>query len=133
MRISGVTRREFHRLALGAGALMAAPGNWTAATPGPLAFVHPGILHCAADLERMSRAVKTARSPIAQGFEKLRADPYSQLTYQPHAFAVEFGRNPSVNFSPFDSDANAAYQCALMAALTAVLRAALLARGAWFV
>lgn len=124
----GVTRREFHRLALGAGAMLAAPGNRTAAAPRPLAFAHPGILYCTADLERMRKAVKTARPPIAQGFEKLRVDPYSQLTYQPHAFAAEIGRNPPVNFSPFDSDANAAYQCALIAAITGDRRYASRAR-----
>ena len=80
--------------------------------------MHPGILHSVADFERMRAAVRSERQPIAAGFDKLREHPLSSATYVPHRFADEIGRNPSVNFGEFDSDASAAYQCALMAAIT---------------
>lgn len=80
--------------------------------------MHPGILHSVADFERMRTAVRSGAQPIAAGFDKLRLDPLSSATYPPHRFADEIGRNPSVNFGEFDSDANAAYQCALIAAIT---------------
>ncbi|MGO4211050.1 alginate lyase family protein [Terriglobus sp. 2YAB30_2] len=66
----------------------------------------------------MRHGVGNAVEPLVQGFEKLREHPSSQAGYKPHPFGDEIGRNPSVNFTEFDSDANAAYQCALMAAIT---------------
>lgn len=66
----------------------------------------------------MRHGVRNNVEPLLEGFEKLREHPSSQVSYKPHPFADEIGRNPSVNFTEFDSDANAAYQCALMAAIT---------------
>ncbi len=91
-------------------------------------FVHPGILHTSADLDRMRKCCRIAGSPIAAGFEKLRTHPFSQSDYKPHAFSAEIGRNPSVNFRAFDDDCNAAYQCSLMAAITGEARHAQVAR-----
>jgi Alginate lyase len=113
-----LTRREFHRFAATAGAGLLMPGLDRAAMPEFFLFVHPGILHTAADLDRMRAAVHQKRSPIAAGFEKLRSSPFSQPDYVPHPFGREIGRNPSVNVPDFDNDANAAYQCSLMAAIT---------------
>ncbi len=70
----------------------------------------------------MRDAVRTGRQPIAAGFEKLRQHPLSSANYAPRGFAEEIGRNPSVNFGEFDSDASAAYQCALMATITGDMR-----------
>jgi hypothetical protein len=67
----------------------------------------------------MRTGVQQKRSPIVEGFEKLREHPSSQSDYSPTQFGAEIGRNPSVNFPGFDKDSNAAYQCALMAAITA--------------
>jgi hypothetical protein len=69
------------------------------------------------------------RQPIAAGFDKLTQHPLSSAAYLPHKVADEIGRNPSVNFGEFDSDANAAYQCALMAAITGEHTYAVLSRG----
>jgi len=66
----------------------------------------------------MRQGVRNNVEPLVQGFEKLRRHPSSQADYKPHLFGEEIGRNPSVNFAEFDADANAAYQCALMAAIT---------------
>lgn len=76
----------------------------------------------------MRDGVRFKWTPIIEGFAKLSAHPCSQLTYQPHPFGREIGRNPSVNFPAFDNDANAAYQCALMAAITGNMQYASLAR-----
>src|SRR2546430_306606 len=81
-------------------------------------FVHPGLLHNREDLARMREAVSEKRQPIYAGFEKLRVDPASQSHYQLRGPADEIGRAPSVHFGDYDSDANAAYQCALMGWLT---------------
>jgi hypothetical protein len=115
---SSLTRRDFHRLMMAAGVGFAtSPELMFGASPGS-PFTHPGILHSAVDFERMRAAVRSGSQPIAAGFDKLREHPLSSATYAPHKFAEEIGRNPSVNFGEFDSDANAAYQCALMSAIT---------------
>jgi hypothetical protein len=123
-----MTRREFHRLALAAGVCLLAPGAGVAGASEPFSFVHPGLLHTAADLDRMRKGVQQKRSPIVEGFERLREHPFSSLGYAPQSFASEIGRNPSVNFPAFDNDANAAYQCSLMAAITGDKRYAAIAR-----
>lgn len=81
-------------------------------------FVHPGMLQSSRDLERMRGGIQNHKQPLFYGFEKLRADPHSQLDYQPRGASPEIGRNPNVRFDAFDSDSNAAYQCALMGHLT---------------
>lgn len=113
-----MTRRTFNRLALGAGACLLAPRIEAVAAPAEAAFIHPGILHTAADLDRIRTGVQQKRSPIFEGFEKLREHPASQSDYSPTSFGTEIARNPSVNFPGFDKDSNAAYQCSLMAAIT---------------
>lgn len=123
-----VTRREFNRLgvALGASCLMPRT-EWAAASVGT-AFIHPGILHTSADLDRMRKGVRQKRSPIAEGFEKFREHPSSQSAYISSLFGEEIGRNPSVNNAAFDNDSNAAYQCSLMAAITGEERYAVTAK-----
>ncbi|MCW3059778.1 MAG: hypothetical protein JWQ02_1599 [Capsulimonas sp.] len=81
-------------------------------------FVHPGLLHTRADLERMKLGVASHESPIAEGFAVFAASPESQSSYVLRGPFSEIGRNPSVHFGEFDTDANAAYQCALMWAIT---------------
>ena len=113
-----ITRRDFHGLLLAAGSGMFIPTPAGAAPSSGSPFVHPGLLHSAVDLERMRSAVHARRQPIAAGFEKLRQHPLSSPNYVSHRFAGQIGRNPNINFGEFDADANAAYQCALMAAIT---------------
>lgn len=123
-----VTRRDFHRLMLAAGrGSLLLPARFALGSTNA-AFLHPGILHTTTDLERMRAAVHAGRQPIAAGFEKLRQHPLSSLNYVPHKFAEEIGRNPNVNSDEFDSDASAAYQCSLMAAITDDSRYSALAR-----
>jgi len=123
-----LTRRDFQKLLLTAGTgIIARPAAWAhSQSTGP--FIHPGLLHTVADLERMRKAVLSGRQPIAAGFEKLRLHPLSSVDYVPHPFGEEIGRNPNINFSEFDSDANAAYQCSLMAAITGDNRYSAIAR-----
>jgi hypothetical protein len=103
----------------------AQPGIRAAAqdAPAPSAsrpFVHPGLLHTRADLERMRQRVAAGQEPWKRGFDKLRdhgqsrADwrlrgPFEVVTRQP-------GRSPG-NTEMY-LDANAAYQNALMWCVT---------------
>jgi hypothetical protein len=66
----------------------------------------------------MQTAVRQKLSPVWTGFEVLRNHPLTSASYRSRGFGEEIGRNPSVNFPAFDQDCNAAYQCALMAAIT---------------
>lgn len=86
-----------------------------AADPG---FVHPGLLHGREDLERMKAAVAAGEQPVLAGFEKFRASPASQATYRMRGPYPEVARSPNLRFSEYDTDANAAYQCAIMWSLT---------------
>ena len=123
-----ITRRDFHRLGIAGVSSLLLPAIGWAGNENPQAFVHPGILHTSAGLQRMRNGVRLKQTPIFEGFATLSAHPCSQLSYTPHPFGNEIGRNPSVNFPAFDNDANAAYQCALMAAITGDMRYASLAR-----
>ena len=54
-------------------------------------FVHPGILHTRADLERMKQMVSQRIEPWYAGFEKLRDDPHSRAKWRlrgPYATVV---------------------------------------------
>jgi len=77
-------------------------------------FAHPGILHSRGDLERMKAAVAAGHEPIASGFEKFRSSPASKTSYRMRGPFPEVARSPNIRFSEYDSDANAAYQCAIM-------------------
>ena len=123
-----ITRRDFHCLALGAAASILSPKTGFADFNDVGSFQHPGILHSAADLDRMRKGARIAGTPIAAGFAKLRIHEFSQSSYKPHEFGNEVGRNPSVNVPAFDEDCNAAYQCSLMAAITGEMRYAEIAR-----
>jgi regulation of enolase protein 1 (concanavalin A-like superfamily) len=82
------------------------------------AFVHPGLLQSREDLARMKIAVAAKQEPVFSGYEVFREHPQSQTNYVPHGPFAEIGRNPSVHFGEFDEDANAAFQCAIMWAIT---------------
>ena len=82
-------------------------------------FVHPGMLHSASDLRRMREAVRDRAQPIYAGFEKLRDDPHSKLSYKLAGASEEVGRNPTLRANALENDANAAYQLALMGHITA--------------
>jgi len=88
--------------------------------PSPGRFVHPGMLHGPADIQRMKQAVADKKEPVYSGFQRLRDDPHAQFTYAIRGPFSEAGRGPgkTVHIHEFDSDAEACYQCALMGAIT---------------
>ncbi len=86
--------------------------------PAGAAFVHPGLLHTQADLDRIKEKVQLGEEPWKSGFEVFKASRQSQSDWTLRGPAEEIGRNPNVNFSQFDQDAGAAYQCALMGWIT---------------
>ena len=94
---------------------------WAMLVPQALAdfsFVHPGLLQSREDLERMKTAVANKEEPIFSGYEVFRANAASQLNYRMRGPLPMVGRNPTVGQSAYDSDANAAYQCAIMWCIT---------------
>jgi hypothetical protein len=123
-----ISRRNFNRLLLTSGmgtvlpsggrAMLPKTGGQDPRTGAQAIFAHPGMLQSAGDLHRMWEGIHGRKEPIYSGFEKLRDDPHSQLNYQPAGASEEIGRNPNVRFGMFDSDCNAAYQCALMGHIT---------------
>jgi Alginate lyase len=81
-------------------------------------FVHPGLLQSREDLERMKMAVAAKAEPINSDCDIFRASAASQLDYKMRGPLATVGRNPTVGQSDYDSDANAAYQCAIMWCIT---------------
>jgi hypothetical protein len=81
-------------------------------------FVHPGLLHSRGDLARIKSAVAEKALPTFAGYEVFRSHPQSQSEYHIRGPRSVVGRNPTVGAGDYDSDANAAYQCALMWAIT---------------
>lgn len=125
-----LSRRSF----LGAAGLagVAASGLLSAsATPAwaldpdeAFAFAHPGLLHSREDLDRMKSAVAEGRDPIASGFAAMAAQPRSQHTYtvQNTGQIITWGRGPTNFTGQAVADAAAAYQNALMWAITGDVR-----------
>jgi hypothetical protein len=89
-----------------------------APTERPFVFVHPGLLHDRLDLERMKNAVASKSEPTFAGYETFCRRPASQSSYTLRGSFAEIGRNPNVNFIPFDQDATAAYHCAIQWGIT---------------
>lgn len=113
------SRRTFNHLLLSAGAacVLELPRFAKASLSETTlhdGFVHPGMLHTAADLDRMRTAVNDRQEPIFSGFEKLQAHPASQRSYVSKGAYAEVSRNPTVHADEFNKDCNAAYQCAVM-------------------
>lgn len=82
------------------------------------AFLHPGLLHSQADLQRMRNGVAQQRSPIYEGYLVFGESLFSHYDYKIKGPLTTVGRNPGIGQSDYDSDANAAYQNALMWAIT---------------
>src|ERR1017187_10250225 len=85
---------------------------------GAEVFVHPGLLQSREDLARMKTAVAMKSEPIFSGYEVFRTNAHSQLNYKMRGPLALVGRNPTVGQNDYDSDANAAYQCAIMWCIT---------------
>ena len=99
----------------------AAPVFAQATNPvAPRAFVHPGLLHTRADLERMRQRVATGQEPWRSGFERLRDDRCSRADWKLNG-PLEVVTRGSVNSAgngQMMMDGNAAYQNALMWCIT---------------
>lgn len=85
---------------------------------GDKTFIHPGLLHSQADLTRMKVAVAQETEPIFEGFKVLKISPRSQADYRRLGPFPEIGRAPTIRMGEAKSDAEAAYQNALMWAVT---------------
>jgi hypothetical protein len=82
------------------------------------AFVHPGILHTKEDMLRMRENVAAGKEPWLSGFEALKNHPQSSSSYAVKGGFKEVGRKPGIKSSEHESDANAAYQNAMMWVIT---------------
>ncbi len=86
----------------------------------PRPFVHPGLLHTRADLDRMRQQVAAGEEPWKGGFEKLRQDGYSHADWKLRGpFSVVTRQTGADQGNPqMVQDCNAAYQNALMWCIT---------------
>ncbi len=82
------------------------------------AFSHPGLLHSQTDLQRMRTGVMEQTVPIYEGYIVFKKSPFSNYDYRMKGPLPMVGRNPGVGQPDYDSDANAAYQNALMWVIT---------------
>jgi hypothetical protein len=112
-------------LAAGASGLLV-PGTARAAESGDETtadgrqFTHPGLLHTADDIARMRSAVAAKESPIHDGYVAFAAHARSQSTYtvQNTGQITSWGRGPTNFQNQAVADSAAAYQNALMWAVT---------------
>lgn len=120
------TRRTLLRGAAGtliavtaANALPASAGHAAPPNTGA-AFAHPGLLHSAADLERMRKAVAAQETPVYQGFTAMASHARSSFDYKIRntGQATSWGRGPNDHTTEAAEDAGAAYQNALMWTIT---------------
>jgi hypothetical protein len=81
-------------------------------------FIHPGLLQNTQDIARMKLAILAKQEPVYSGFLVFQTNAQSQDSYHMQGPMAMVGRNPTVGQGTYDADANAAYQNALMWALT---------------
>ncbi|MDX3529785.1 alginate lyase family protein [Streptomyces sp. ID05-39B] len=108
-------------LAAGAGTSVPSPAQAAAGgTAGTFTFTHPGLLHSATDLARMKSAVDGGQSSVYDGYLALAAHGRSQTAYnqQNTGQITSWGRGPSNFMGPAVADSAAAYQNALLWAVT---------------
>jgi hypothetical protein len=73
------------------------------------AFVHPGILSTADDLNRMKTMVAARVEPYLAGWNRLRTDSHAQVGYTPHPTAIVQRIPDTVSYQALNSDAVAAH------------------------
>jgi hypothetical protein len=98
-----------------AGLLLLLAGLGCAAGEPTAPFVHPGVLHTRADLDRMREGVAAGREPWKSGFDWMRQDGRSDARWRlrgPVA-AVVCGRGQERGIVEMAEDGGAAYQNAL--------------------
>lgn len=79
-------------------------------------FVHPGLLHTAADFERMRTKVAARQQPWMAGWERLLANRHSSLGWRPRPVEIVYRGNHTghpQNYPNLYNDIAAAYACAL--------------------
>ncbi len=105
---------------LAVGCLTSLAANGQVTRPAGKGFVHPGLLHTRADLDRMKAMVAKGTEPWRGGYEKLKGHPQSRADWKlrgPFAAVVRDARG-SRHIAELTVDSNAAYQNALMWAIT---------------
>jgi lysophospholipase L1-like esterase len=88
------------------------------ACSGEDSFIHPGLLHNETDIQRMKEAVNNEKGTIYEGFKVLLESDYSKTDYKMRGPFPEWGRAPNIRTGEAQSDARAAYENALMWAVT---------------
>jgi hypothetical protein len=92
-----------------------ATGGAGGANPG--AFVHPGILHTRAEIDRMIARVNAGTEPWKGGWDRLVANSFAQTSYTPNpqqqVCAGTGGCPDGETYMPLARDCAAAYQNAL--------------------
>lgn len=82
------------------------------------AWVHPGILHTTADLNRMKSLVKSRAQPWYEAYEAFSADSHSSMSYSFTEACPVVTRDKDASLivcmDQFSSDSTAALQLALM-------------------
>lgn len=82
----------------------------------PEKFVHPGILHTRADIERMKEIIANQEQPAYKCYEELANHEFSKSDYQIQGPFETISREQSGR--PYEKDFNAACQNAIMFAVT---------------
>ncbi|KAA8902673.1 chondroitin AC/alginate lyase [Sphaerosporella brunnea] len=78
------------------------------------AFVHPGLLHTAADFARVRNKVNAQAEPWLTGFQKLTSNSHSAITYRARPQATVYrGLGSPENYSILYNDLAAAYALCL--------------------
>jgi fibronectin type 3 domain-containing protein len=90
------------------------------ATPFSANFIHPGIVHTIADLERMRTNVLAGNYPWYMGYTNLLADSHSSPAYPMAGPQTTIVRDAPTSTRPYawEDDCGAAYQNALLWYLT---------------
>ena len=88
------------------------------ACSGDESFIHPGLLHNETDIQRIKEAVKNEKGMIFEGFETLLESDHSKADYKMRGPFPEWGRAPNIRTGEAQNDAKAAYENALMWAIT---------------
>lgn len=80
------------------------------------AFTHPGLLHTAADFERIKSAVNAGKEPWLAGWHKLTNSSYASASYVPHAQKTIYRGSDGIhaqNYPDLYRDIAAAYALAI--------------------
>ncbi len=86
-------------------------------------FIHPGLLHTTADLQRMKAMVAAKNQPWYEAFQSFAADNHSELSYTmqgPDAVVTREANPAKINNATYHlaHDSIAALQLALMYSIT---------------